>query len=142
MLCEASKNETGLAGAQVCGHTLYPADGDSVFTVIRMPHVSCGVTVEKGVNKPYLRLAPGIQVPVEGRAGFERFLFECDDDEMVDLKFDAKDGEIVVNRPLAGLSAADVERALTPALAWVDQVVYPEVMGYVAGLYGDEKKGA
>lgn len=135
MLYDASHNETGLAGAQVCGSALYPADGDSVYAVIRMPNMSCGITVEAGNGKPYLRFTPAIQVPAAGREGFERFQFECDDEEMVDLKFDPKDGEVVLRRPLSGLSVPEVERVLKPTMAWLNAIVYPQVMGYIEGAY-------
>ena len=50
MLINAEKNETGLVGKEIAGATCRTADGDSVYAIFRLQHLSCGVTIEKGVK--------------------------------------------------------------------------------------------
>ena len=128
-------NDLAVTGATVCGQKFCPEADDSSFAVFGLEHYSCGVTVEKGKARPYLRITPGIQVPKEARAGFERFLFECDDEEMVDFDLDHNDGELVVRRDLRSDSPEDVERALAPTLKWLDEVACPAVMAFIAQTY-------
>ena len=96
-------NDLAVTGATVCGQKFCPEADDSSFAVFRLEHYSCGVTVEKGKARPYLRITPGIQVPKEARAGFERFLFECDDEEMVDFDLDHNDGALLRAQERLGL---------------------------------------
>lgn len=135
-----STTELGLEGARVCGQVLAPCDGDSVYAIYRMKNCSCGLTVEKGSKAPYLRLTPGIQLPRELRASFERFQFECDDESMVDLELDRGDGELTLRR---GLRSADdpaaIEEALAPMLTWVDEVAYPALIEHIRSYYTDEE---
>ena len=141
MLCSDTNELGSLIGATVCGQTLRACDDDSAYAVFRMRNVTCGVTVEKGTQRPYLRLTPALQIPRKGRRNFERFLFECDDDALLDLRFDERDGEITLRRDLRNLRPETIEAELAPLLAWIDKDVYPQVMGYVAGLYvGKGKK--
>lgn len=143
MLCSDTNELGSLIGATVCGQTLRPCDDDSAYAVFHMRNVTCGATVEKGSQRPYLRLTPALQVPRKGRRDFERFLFECDDDAMLDLRFDENDGEITLRRDLRNLSVETIEGELAPLLAWIDKGVYPQVMGYIADLYANKsKKGA
>ena len=46
MLINAEKNETGLVGKEIAGATWRAADGDSVYAIFRLQHLSCGVTIE------------------------------------------------------------------------------------------------
>lgn len=141
MLCSDTNELGSLIGAAVCGQTLRPCDDDSAYAVFRMRNVTCGVTVEKGKQHPYLRLTPALQVPRKGRKNFERFLFNCDDDAMIDLRFDERDGEITLRRDLRDpLSPESVEDELAPLLAWIDESMYPQVMAYIASLYADTKR--
>lgn len=130
MLCDPS-NQIELDGATVCGQTLRAADEDSAYAVYRMPSSACGVTFEQGTRKPYLRLCPAIQIPEAARAGFERFVFECEDDRMVDLKLDEDDGEVTLVRNFAEQTPEAAERALAPLLAWLDGSAMPQVRDYV-----------
>lgn len=125
-------NDLGLTRAQICGKTFLPADDDNVFAVFDLGSCACGVTVEKGSSNPYLRLTPSVMVPPEARDGFRRFLFEHDDDMMLDLGFDEDDGEVTLRRDLGSLDRAEVEQTLAPLLEWVGKVAYPAIMGYVA----------
>jgi hypothetical protein len=84
---------------------------------------------------PWMRLAPGVQIPQGARKGFERYQFECDDDAMVDLKVDLKDGEVSLRCDLDDLEPETVARALEPLLAWVDDVAYPAVVAYLERQY-------
>ncbi len=139
MICNA--NDFAVTGATVCGRTFRPAAEDSSYAVYRLDNCACGVTVEKGKSRYYLRITPGVQMPAETRAGFERFQFECDDDELVDLDLDLEDGELVLRRDLRSDAPEDVEDALKPALEWVDRVAYPAIMAFIAQTYRelDEK---
>jgi len=132
--------ELGLEGTVVCGETLKPFDEDAVYAIYRMSNAVCGLTVEKGSKNPYLRLTPGIQVPKELRDGFERFQFECDDDGMLDLSIDRKDGELVLRRDLRNLQPETIERTLAPALAWVNDVAYPAIMAHIAAYYREHSE--
>jgi hypothetical protein len=122
-------------GATVCGQTFHPADDDCVYAVFDLKNCSCGVAVEKGRMHPWMRLAPGVQIPQGARKGFERYQFECDDDAMVDLKVDLKDGEVSLRCDLDDLEPETVARALEPLLAWVDDVAYPAVVAYLERQY-------
>ncbi len=130
MLC--NDNELRVTGATVCGQTFRPCGDDESYAVFRLENCSCGVLARAGESKPYLRILPGVQIPPEARAGFERFLFECDDDEMVDLEIDRDDGEVFMRRDLRSLEPDEVERVAGPALAWVDRVAFPAVAAYIA----------
>lgn len=136
MLC--TNNDIELAGATICGVTFHPCDDDEVYAVFHLNNCCCGATVPMGSTIPYLRLTPGVQIPPAARAGFDRFLFECDDDEMVDLKVDTIDGELVLRRNLNSLDPGEVERVLDPALHWIDNVAFPAVMAYIADVYRDK----
>lgn len=133
MLC--NHNDLELDGVVIANGTFRPADEDSVYAIYHLGNTACGVTVEQGQRVPYLRLTPAIQIPREGRGNFERFLFECDDETMVDLNFDANDGEITLRRNLRTTDPAEIERVLVPALRWIDEVAYPAIMAYIAALY-------
>ena len=139
MLINAEKNETGLVGKEIAGVTWRAADGDSVYAIFRLQHLSCGVTIEKGSQTPYLRFTPSVQIPREARRGFERFQFVCDDEEMIDLSFDPKDGEIVLRRDIRDYDPQTIERALMPELAWFDEHFYPLVIDYVANVYSKKE---
>lgn len=137
MLC--THNDLAVTGATVCGKTFFPIGDDSSCAVFRLGNFSCGAIVEKGKRHPRLRLAPGIQVPREARDGFERFLFECDDDQMVDLDLDDADGELVVRRNLRSDDPAEVERVLAPMLQWIEGVACPAVMAHISQVYRELK---
>lgn len=139
MLYRSETNQTKLAGAVIAGATYLPAGDDAVYAIYRMPHLSCGVTVEVGGGQDYLRLTPSIQIPYEARDGFARFQFECDDERIVDLRFDAFDGEITMRLDLDEVSAECIERTLKPALAWIDEEMCPEIVEYIARVYADRQ---
>ena len=138
MLHAAETNKTGLAGAVIEGATFLPAGDEAVYAVFRLNNLSVGVTVESAKACDYLRLTPSIQIPPEGREGFEEWQFECDDDGMVDLSFDARDGEITMRVDLDELSAEAVELPLRMALLWLDEAMYPQVMGYIRSVFTHE----
>ena len=135
MLYRNETNQTKLAGAVIAGATYLPAGDDAVYAVYRLPHLSCGVTVEVGGGQDYLRLTPSVQIPLEAREGFDRFQFECDDERMVDLRFDSCDGELTLRIDLDEVSAPCIEAALTPTLVWMDEEMYPEIVQYVADAF-------
>lgn len=137
MLYRAETNQTKLVGATIAGATYLPAGDDAVYAIYRMPHLSCGVTVEVGGGQDYLRLTPSIQIPYEARDGFARFQFECDDEQIVDVRFDACDGELTMRLDIDEVSPECIEATLKPTLAWMDEVMYPEVVDYIARVYAD-----
>ncbi len=139
MLYRNETNQTKLAGAVIAGATYLPAGDDAVYAIYRLPHLSCGVTVEVG-GQDYLRLTPSVQIPLEAREGFGRFQFECDDERMVDVRLDALDGELTLRIDLDEVSVPCIEAALAPALVWIDEEMYPEIVEYVAGAYAFEKE--
>jgi hypothetical protein len=121
--------------AVIAGQTFHPSDNDAVYAVFVGKNGPCGVTVEPGKLRPWLRLTPGIQLPADACDGFERFTFECEDDSMVDLVVDRDDGEITLRVDLPGLEPEVVEKTLVPQLAWVDEVALPAVRSYLERLY-------
>lgn len=139
MLVNAEKNETGLAGKEIAGATWRAADDDSVYAIFRLQHLSCGVTIEKGSHTPYLRFTPSVQIPREARREFERFQFECDDEAMVDLSFDLRDGEVTLRRDIRDYEPQTIERTLMPELTWFDEHFYPLVIDYVASVYSKKE---
>lgn len=119
-------------GATLCGATLRPADDDSQWGVVHRGTFTCGFTVETGRSNPFLRMTPAVQVPQFCREGFERWQFEHDDESMMDLALDERDGEVVVRRDLKGLEASDVEPVLSELLDWLETTGVPAVKGYIA----------
>lgn len=124
-----------LEGAVVAGQRLRACDEDSVYAVYRRPNCSCGAVVELGARQPFIRFSPGVQIPPAARAGFERFVFEHDDDDMVDLDIDKKDGEVTLQRPIYTVTAEEAERLIAPTVDWVNDVAYPAIMAYIASVY-------
>ena len=80
-----------------------------------------------------------MQIPREARRGFERFQFECDDEEMVELSFQPKYGEVVLRRDIRDYEPQTIERTLMPKLAWFDEHFYPLVIDYVASVYSKKE---
>ncbi len=131
-------NPTTLAGTTVCGQTLALCDDDSVYGIYELSNCACGVTVETGSSRPYLRLTPAIQVPARMCRGFARAMFDADDETLDDLELDERDGEITMRVRLTSTDADELERELSAALAWVDAVGCPTVMKYVRDVIAQE----
>lgn len=130
MLCDKS-NDIKLEGATVCGQVLRAADEDSAYAIYLLPSCACGVTFEQGRRRPYLRACPAIQIPEAAREGFERFVFESEDERMVDLKLDEDDGEVTVVRAIDEQTVEAAQRELAPLLAWIDEEAMPAMRAYV-----------
>lgn len=125
-------NPTGLVGTVICGQKLAACDEDSAYAIYPLTNCYCGVTFEEGSNcRPYLRLAPGVQIPDEVRSDFARMMFESDDERLADLNLDQYDGEVTMRVRVSSLEKDEVERELSSALEWVDKSGYPAVMRYV-----------
>ncbi len=133
-------NPTTLAGTTVCGQVLALCDDDSVYAIYELANCACGVTVETGSARPYLRLTPAIQIPARMCHGFARAMFDADDEALDDLELDERDGEITMRVRLTSIDADELERELGAALAWVDAVGYPAAMGYVSDAIAREEK--
>ena len=132
-------NPTHLAGTAVCGQVLALCDDDSVYAVYELSNCACGVTVETGSARPYLRLTPAVQVPTRMCRGFARAMFEADDETLDDLELDERDGEVTMRVRLESADADELERTLAEALSWVDGVGYPAVMRYVRDVIAREE---
>ena len=92
-----NKQATPFDNQIVCGVRFIPADENSAHaTYVRHGRV-CGVTYERGISHSYLRFNPGYQLPLwaHDKKPFKHFVWECEDDRAVNIRLDARDGELV-----------------------------------------------
>lgn len=145
MIIKREISETPLDGLEVAegaGPFVPCAKGES-FAVYRRGNLSCGVhLITRDISRS-LMFHPSWRPPhgAHGRDAWNRFIFEAEDERMVEMRMDPDDGEIYYvysDTPLEDLD--DIERSIERGLDFVFST-YLEILAYVRWQLGLREGG-
>ena len=127
---------TPVDGLRVLGETFIPVGEGASQAIFERNGRTCGITYKNGAVRPYLRCAPGYQLPPWARDGrsWKRFTWSCEDNRAINITVDERDGELIYcgrNISKGEDIAAAVEDCLDLLLG---DVFYSELVGYVRAL--------
>lgn len=110
-----------------------PCDDTSSYALCQANGRTCGVTYDTAV-KPHLLFSPDMQLPKGARSSeaWSRFAFDSDEDHLLDINIDFRDGEL---RYIEVLDcdeddAEAIEKAIRENIEWIT-ALYPHVLAFV-----------
>lgn len=124
MIIEKGTRVTPVDGLEVAsgGTRFVPCSDKASFAVYERGGLACGVCLDVGGSYRDLRFSPSWRLPhgAHDRRAWNRFVFEAEDDRMMEMRMDPRDGElfyVYADTPLEDLD--DIERSIERGLDFV-----------------------